>query len=213
MRLFDLGVLYLVVGGGCLAVLWFRNTASFGPVNGVLMLFLWPVYAPYELAGTDLQPRNVTVGPDGEFLDAMRRIEGTPLAGLLPDRATARTMAARLSAAQNRVDEIDRTLQGNDFDEEAAKARLEELLPKGDDVSIAAARRRLQNIERLRLLRADSIRRLEQVGELLLQLKTQAEVLRLAGQVDDGIRELFEELMRRLDGMDEAMQDTVPSSA
>ncbi len=213
MRLFDLGVFYLVVGAGCLAVLWFRRGGSPGAVNSLLMFFLWPVYAPYELAGSELHPPAQPSGPESEFLDAMRRIEGTPLAGLLPDQATARTMALRLTAAQNRIDEIDVTLEGADFDEKAAKNRLEQLVDKGDEVSIAAARRRIQNIEHLRQLRAESVLRLEQVGELLLQLKTQAEVLRLAGQVDDGTRELFEELMRRLDGMDEVMQDAVLSSA
>ena len=183
-----------------------RSTPPDPPGSG--SSWLWPVYAPYELAGPSETPPSVGDGPDGAFLETMMRIEGTPLAGLLPDQTTAHQIAARLRAAQQRVQDIEDTLKGEDFDREAATVRLEELEAKGDDVSVCAARRRLQNIDQLRALHVDATQRLEQVGELLLQLKTQAEVLRLAGEVDDGTRELFEELMRRLDGMDEIMQDS-----
>ena len=207
MRVLDLGVLYMIIGVGCVIVLWYRASERPSGLSSLLILVLWPVYAPYELAGSGDGPRSTTPGPDGAFLETMLRIEGTPLEGLLPDQATAHQIAARLRAAQQRVEDIDRTLTGEGFNRDAAVARLEELEAKGDEVSTGAARRRLQNIDQLRALRVNATQRLEQVGELLLQLKTQAEVLRLAGEVDDGTRELFEELMRRLDGMDELMRD------
>ena len=207
MRVLDLGVLYLIIGMGCVVVLWYRAATRPSGLSSLLILILWPVYAPFELAAPGGVRSPAGPGPDGAFLEAMLQIEGTPLEGLLPDQATARQIAARLRAAQQRVEDIDRTLRGADFDREVATTRLAELEAKSDEVSTGAARRRLQNIDRLYTLRGNATQRLEQVGELLLQLKTQAEVLRLAGEVDDGTRDLFEELMRRLDGMDELMQD------
>src|SRR5256885_471674 len=64
---------------------------------------------------------------------------------------------------------------------------------------------RVQNIRRLRLLRDRFVRELDEVRELLAQLTTQAEVVRLAGVADDSAASLVRELVYRVEGLDQVL--------
>ena len=70
----------------------------------------------------------------------------------------------------------------------------------------------MQNIRRLRAIRDRYARELDEVGELLAQLTTQVEVVRLAGSADASAADLVRELLARVEGLDEMLDDT-PASA
>lgn len=206
MRLPELTLLYALVGVGCTIALLMRHRSSRPAVDIALMTTLWPLYAPFVLARAE-QMVDVTFG-EKSFLAALQQVSGTPLAGLLPDPTEARALARRLRVASEKVFEIDRMLTQPDFDEQAAVARQKELEAQGDRFASETAQRRVQNIRRLRSLRDQFARQLDQVGELLSQLRIQAEVVRFAGQVDDGTRDLVVELICRLEGLDEVLDQS-----
>jgi hypothetical protein len=207
MRLLELSLLYAMVGAGAAAaLLWRRGLPALA--DALLTLLFWPLYGPFLLAAE--APR--ALGREAEFLAALKRADGTPLAALLPDQAAARALARRLRVAGAKVAEIDQLLDRPEFSEEAARRRLGEPKARGaSDTALEAAQSRAQNIARLRGLRDRFARELDEVGELLAQLTTQAEVVRLAGATDAGATELVRELIARVEGFD-AMLDDGPAS-
>ncbi len=193
---------------GCAALVAVRPAnLSQRVLDALLMAALWPVYGPFLLArwsGIDEAPG----GSEVAFLAALRRAEGTPLAALLPDERTARLLARRLRVAAAKVAEIDALLRRPEFDEPEAVARLEELQGRGaSDNARSTASIRIQNIRRLRSLRDRFSRELDEVGELLKQLTTQAEVVRLAGTPDADTRDLVQEILSRVEGLDHMLDD------
>ncbi|MBI5535877.1 MAG: hypothetical protein HY898_24370 [Deltaproteobacteria bacterium] len=208
MKLLELGLLYALIGVGCgVAVMVCRPRGERHLVDAVLMTGLWPVYGPFVLAsarGID----EAQTGSEVAFLVALRRAGGTPLAVLLPDQATVRALARRLRVAQSKVDEIDGLLKRPEFDERDALARCAELKERSaSECAQSSAGMRVQNIRRLRGLRDRFSRELDEVGELLVQLRTQADVVRLAGAPDAETRDLVQEIISRVEGLDRMMDD------
>lgn len=204
MRLAELVLLYLLVGGGCaITVIALRGRS--GPVflDAALLLPLWPLYGPFLVVQG--APTRMDGTASAELLRSLARARGTPMAAFLPDEAAGRALAQRVRAAGERIAEIDALLEQPEFSEDDALARAEEFREKDARVS-AAALERARNIRRLRGLRDRFSRELDQVGELLQQLRIQAEVVRLSGTSDHGVRELVEELLARVEGLDEVME-------
>ncbi len=139
---------------------------------------------------------------------ALRRARGTPLGALLPDEPALHSLAQRLRVATAKIAEIEGLLQRPEFSEPATVARLEELRRRdATESALAAAGIRLQNIRRLRAMRDRFARELDEVGELLEQLSTQAEVVRLAGAADASSAELVREIVSRVEGLDQMLDD------
>jgi hypothetical protein len=208
MKLAELGVLYALIGLGCaVALLLTRARADRSALEAVLMASLWPVYGPFALAsarGGDEAPMPSEVA----FLVALRRASGTPLSVLLPDQATVRALARRLRVAAGKVEEIDGLLRGKEFDEAEAVAREAELRGRqASECALSSASMRVQNIRRLRALRDRFARELDEVGELLVQLRTQADVVRLAGAPDAETRDLVREIISRVEGLDQMIEN------
>lgn len=240
MSLAPLAALYAAVGAGCVVAYWAalgRAATSAGTSMGrrmavadaVLLGLLWPLYGPFLLMrgdedapvdGSDARPAAREVA----FLSALRRARQTPLGAVLPDEATARALAQRLRVAAAKVAEIDGLLAQPVFDEDDVRRRLDDLTARAaSDWAVATARMRLQNIHRLRALRHRFAAELDEVGELLVQLTTQAEVLRLAGPAAPGggpggspggaldasgdPAELVRELVSRVEGLDQMLDD------
>lgn len=208
MKLAELGALYLLCGVGCAALAMLRPAPPWTRAcDGLLMVLLWPLYGPFVLA------RQSSGEPEGSsneiaFLAALRRAAGTPLAALLPDSATARALARRLRVAAGKVQEIDGLLGRQEFDEREALARQRELRERrASECAQSTLAIRLQNIRRLRSLRDRFARELDEVSELLVQLTTQAEVVRLAGAPDADARELVQEIVSRVEGLDRMLDD------
>jgi len=208
MKLLDLGILYGLIGVGCAVVLLLRRNEIGGSwLDAALLAGFWPVYGPFLLAkiqGTDEGPE----GSEVAFLTALRRARGTPLAALLPDQQTVLALARRLRVAAGKVQEIDAILARPEFRERQALVRQRELRDRGaSECALSTASIRIQNIRRLRALRDRFARELDEVEELLSQLRTQAEVVRLAGVPDDETRDLVQELVSRVEGLDRMLDD------
>lgn len=226
MSLTPLAALYVAVGAGCVVAYWgatARGSAAgsarrLAVADGVLLGLLWPLYGPFLLMRGEGEA--LAQGPaatEVAFLAALRRARQTPLGAVLPDEATARALAERLRVAAAKVAEIDALLAQPVFDEDDVRRRLDELGARGaSEWAVTTARMRLQNILRLRALRHRFAAELDEVGELLVQLTTQAEVLRLAGpatgaQAGEGgpgdVADLVHELVSRVEGLDQMLDD------
>lgn len=243
MSLAPLAVLYAVVGAGCVAAFAIVHPGARGPArapaaaritDAALLLCLWPLYGPVLLL-RDREPMGASAGADtwaqtgasrldaapgteAAFLAALRRAADTPLGAVLPDQATARALAARLRVARAKVHEIDHILTQPAFDDADAHRRLAALRARDASAcAISTATLRLQNIRRLRALRNRFANELDEVGELIIQLTTQAEVVRLAGMphhpdtgdllTDPTGAELIRELVSRVEGLDQMLDD------
>jgi len=204
----SLAILYTVIGVGCVAARLAWRARPAGRVSdSALLLGLWPLYGPFLLLS--LQGES-TAASDSEvsFLVALHKASETPLGQVLPDQATARALAARLRVAAGKVEEIDALLTRPEFDEQDAIARRDALKARSaSETAISTATMRIQNIRRLRALRDRFANELDEVRELLVQLTTQAEVVRLAGAPDESVAELVRELVSRVEGLDEMLDD------
>jgi hypothetical protein len=209
MRICELGLLYLLFGLGCGVVAIVRPvTPSSRIADALLLVPLWPLYGPFMLNRAALQQHERWAPGEVTFLAALRKASGTPLASLLPDAQTARELARRLRVAEAKIVEIDDLLLRPEFDERMALQRHQELRDRGaSECARSTAGIRIQNIRRLRALRDRFSRELDEVGELVAQLTTQAEVLRLAGGTSVETRTLVQELLSRVEGLDQMLDD------
>ena len=209
MRLPELLVLYLLIGVACAAARIARAGAGRRQslVDAAWLLPLWPLHLPMLLAARAEPPPDQPT-PGDPFLDALAGAAGTPLAELLPDAQTAQALAARLRTADARIHEIDRLLDEPAFSLAAADAREAELEARGDERGTAVARSRADNIRRLQALRDRCTAELEEVGDLVAQLRVQAEVVRLSGDIEgQAARDLVFELVCRVEGLDAILGD------
>lgn len=206
MKLPDLVLLYVLVGAGCgIAVVALRGVRAPALLDAAIVVPLWPLYGPFLLAARAGAAGVGEAAASDELLRALAKVRGTPVAAFLPDEDGARVLARRVALAGERIAEIDALLVQPEFSESDALARHEAYRERDARVA-AAALERVKNIRRLRALRDRFSRELDQVAELLKQLRIQAEVVRLAGATGDaGVRELVGELLARVEGLDEVM--------
>lgn len=194
MSLVSLGVGYLAVGAAlALALAVARRRLS--PADAVLVVGLWPMYAPLALARAT-EPRR-----EAELLAALARAKASPLAGVLPDAESARILGGRLREAGARLGELDALLARPDFDPAAAERRAAELAARGASAAAATAQLRVRTLGQLRALRERYRSELDEVGELIAQLVTQAELVRLQPAIAHSSGELVRELVARVEGL------------
>ncbi len=215
MNLIELAILYGVVGIGCAAAGYRRTSieSNYG-VNGghrvvdaAILVAFWPLYGPFLLFSMHTQNRKRDDG-EAPFLIALRQARKTALGDILPDETTATALANRLRTASDKTKEIDELLQRSEFSEQSTRLRIDALQQRGaSQYAIKTATIRLQNIRRLRAIRDRFARELEEVQELLSQLTTQVEVVRLAKTSDESMGDLVRELVFRVEGLDEMIDD------
>jgi hypothetical protein len=194
VSLVSLGVGYLAVGAAvALAIAVARRRLS--PADAVLVVGLWPMYAPLALA------RATEHGREAELLAALARAKASPLAGVLPDAESARILGGRLREAGARLGELDELLARPDFDPAAAERRAAELAARGSSAAAATAQLRVRTLGQLRALRERYRSELDEVGELIAQLVTQAELVRLQPAIAHSSGELVRELVARVEGL------------
>jgi hypothetical protein len=174
---YALCVLYALAGAACAVAAAGRGQAR---LDLALLVLLWPLYGPFLLAhqGT---AAGLPHTRERDLARALRRVAGTPLARLLPDRATVRALGRALRAAALRVREIDELLA-----RPGMKAEL---------------------TRQLEGLRARFAGRLGEVDALLAQLSTQVEVLRLVGPTEAPGEELVGELVTRVEALGELLEE------
>jgi hypothetical protein len=189
----------------------------------VFAFAVWPLWLPLWLgahpaaaaaAGGGPRPLRDAHPATSSLLAALARVQGSPLAPLLPDPASVHRLAAKLTEASRQIEELDEVLARPTFDLPAALARSDELAHEGSAISPearASAVIRVQNIERLRDLRARFVAEVDEIDELLSQLVIQVEVVRFVGAAqtdqDDGLRDLLAELLARVEGLGQMLDD------
>jgi hypothetical protein len=212
-------IFYAGVGAVCGVVAWQAAGAAGRWRDVAFALVLWPFWLPLWLgarrpAGGVLSGSSPAgAGPGahpatGSLLAALARVQGSPLAPLLPDPGAVRSLAAKLADVSTRIEELDDVLARPAFDLEAARARRDEIARDGASPEAqASAALRAQNIERLRELRARFAREVDDVNELLSQLVIQVEVVRFVGTAQDDTRDLLRELLLRVEGLGQMLDD------
>jgi hypothetical protein len=202
VKLVELAIFYGSVGVGCtVTVLVSRGVRGGAVVDAALLLALWPLYGPFLL----LRSRPVVGSAERDVLAALAEARRTPLAPLLPDEQAVRALAGRLRAAGARMAEIDALLAEPAFSEDAARARRRELEDAGEVRAAQMAAKRVERIQRLRVLRDRFAGEIAEIRELSLQLRMQAELVRLAGAEGQSARDLSADLLARLEGLDEIL--------
>ena len=211
MKLVELGLLYALIGVGCAVAVIARPAADRARrvTDAVLVAGLWPLYGPFlVLQGRAGVVEFAPTESEEAFLAALRRARGTPLAVLLPDENQVLALASRLRVASGKVAEIDALLLRPEYCERDALQRRSELQGRNaSECAQSSASLRLQNIRRMRALRDRFARELDDVGELLVQLRTQADLVRIAGVADPGSRDLVDEIVSRVEGLDRMIDD------
>jgi hypothetical protein len=164
----------------------------------VMLLLLWPLAAPHVFtrppASADDEP---------ELVSALARASASPLASVLPDAETARMLQTRLHEANDRLGELEAVLARPDFDPVAAAQRARELAARGATAAANTAQLRVRTLGQLRALRERYRAELEEVRELIAQLVTQAELVRLQPSIAHASSELVRELVARVEGLDD----------
>jgi len=196
MSLAAIGVGYVGIGAlTALAIAGFKRRLSFA--DAVLVVGLWPLYAPLSFARADTHHR------EAELLSALSRAKASPLAGVLPDAESARLLGARLREADARLVDLDEVLARPDFDPATVERRAAELRARGATAAAATAELRVRTLAQLRALRERYRSELDEVGELIAQLVTQAELVRLQPAIAHSSGELVRELVARVEGLGE----------
>jgi len=211
-------VLYGMVGIACCVAARSATMRSLSWGDAAFAFALWPLWLPLWLGAQKASaalPTPAGAAPEAHpatasLLTALARVQGSPLAPLLPDQAAVRGLAAKLADVSVRIEELDDVLSRPTFDLDAALARRDEMArdptstPSG---ALASATLRVQNIERLRELRSRFVSEVDEINELLSQLVIQVEVVRFAGSADDGTRDLLRELLLRVEGLGQMLDD------
>jgi len=194
MSLASLGIGYIAIGGAIAAlVLAIKRRLSIG--DAALIVGLWPLYAPLSFARADTHHR------EAELVAALARAKDSPLAGVLPDAGSARMLCSRLREAGARLAELDELLARPEFDLEGVERRAAELAARGAAAAAATAQLRIRTLGQLRALRERYRSELDEVGELVAQLVTQAELVRLQPAIAHSSGELVRELVARVEGL------------
>jgi hypothetical protein len=190
----DLAVAYAGIGAFIALVAIAKRKAS--SIDALLLLGIWPLYAPVLAAGGESDPR------ERALVDALRRATGTP-AGL-PDEERARALVRRVRDGRARLAELDRVLARADLNAAAAMERVKALEEGGAHPgAIATAQRRVQTIRRMQALRERFAGEIEQVDEVIMQLTAQLELVRFAGTADESAADLAADLCSRVEALDE----------
>jgi hypothetical protein len=197
-----LGIGYLAIGAaialGLAVIPAVRRRLSLG--DAVLLVGLWPLYAPLAVARATGPGEP---GQEAELIAALARAQASPLASVLPDADSVRILGARLREAGARLRELDALLARPDFDPAVVERRAGELSARGAAAAAATAQLRVRTLGQLHALRERFRRELDEVGELIAQLVTQAELVRLQPTAAQASGELVRELVARVEGLGE----------
>jgi hypothetical protein len=207
MTLGMLGLGYAAIGViAVIAIAIVRGVPTMS--DALLTVTMWPLWGPMSLVRDPKDQR------EQELLGALARAQASPLASVLPDAESARVLASRLREASQRLTELDEVLARPDFDPAAAMQRAKDLESRGATSAAATAELRVRTLGQLRTLRERYRSDLEEVRELVAQLVTQAELVRLQPAAAQSSSELVRELVARVEGLSDlfAYQSTLEAS-
>lgn len=198
MTLGLLGIGYAAIGAVLAITCAALRRASAGDV--LLLLIVWPIALPLVLSARTDAPES------SELEAALARASASPLASVLPDAETGRVLQSRVREAAQRLEELDAVLARPDFDTASAERRASELAARGAVAAATTAQLRVRTLGQLRALRERYRAELEEVRELIAQLVTQAELVRLQPAIAQASSELVRELVTRVEGLDDLFE-------
>jgi hypothetical protein len=194
MMLGTLGLGYVGIGiVVALVVTIIRGRPSAG--DTLLLVGMWPLWGPLAFVRADRDHR------EQELLGAIARAQTSPLASMLPDPDTARVLGSRLREASQRLVDLDAVLARPAFDPAVVEQRAKDLAARGALAASATAELRVRTLGQLRTLRERYRTELDEVHELIAQLVTQAELVRLQPAIAHTSGELVQELVARVEGL------------
>lgn len=213
MSLLDLGLLYLIVGVGCAAVVY-RRTGR--PGSAALALPLWPIWAPVALVDDAPRPGGASDRVERieeQLTQAVQACRGSAWSILLPDESVRR-LRAEIAMVVQRIDELDEVLAGPGFDLTAAERRVSELTRAGGSRrALETAVLHRNNVARIQAMRDRSERALEELGELVGALRSQLVLARYAGSSPEGVGGIVTELWAHVEGLADVMSVDLPPAA
>jgi hypothetical protein len=196
MALGTIGLGYAAIGAVIvLGALMRKRRISAG--DAAFLIALWPLAAPLLFGGH----RDDEDPGAAELVSALARAQASPLASVLPDAETARVLASRLREAGARLTDLDQVLARPDFDAAGVERRAKELAARGASGAAATAQLRVRTLAQLRALRVRYRAEIDEVRELIAQLVTQAELVRLQPSMAQSSSELVRELVNRVEGL------------
>ncbi len=204
MTIGALGLGYLAIGAAIAIVAAAARRMS-SAADAILLVGMWPLWAPLAFARPLTAAAAATEGDprERELIGALARAQSSPMAAVLPDEVNARVLAARLREAGVRLTELDTVLARPDFDPAAAEQRASELAARGATAAAATAQLRVRTLGQLRALRERYRSELDEVHELIAQLVTQAELVRLQPSIAPASGELVRELVAQIERLDD----------
>ncbi|MCU0657827.1 MAG: hypothetical protein MUF64_21965 [Polyangiaceae bacterium] len=178
MRLLELALLYALIGVGACALSARRGRGGAGDL--ALMLLLWPMLAPVLLTAPGGPPQAGEAPELAGLLEALRSVQGTRVAPLLPAPDRLAPLGSRLRALELRAGELEavlrqRQVSGEDPEEAASHGRLAAMLE-------------------------ETRREREGLVALCRRLRAQILVVRFSGADEGDVRELAAELLGRVEG-------------
>lgn len=208
MKLGELLALYLVMGVACAVAILVRAEERGGRTLGsaALAVPLWPLWAPVALAArrTPLPPGTTADIAQRIRLclaEALDAVHGSPLQALLP-RGAAERILSQVERAAARCAELDDLLAQPQLSAAAAACRIAALEQTGGTPrTLASARLHQENVHRLQDLRDRDRRALEELGELVVALRTQLVLARYAGSSAAGVGDVVVEMWARIEGL------------
>jgi hypothetical protein len=195
MTLGTLGIVYVGIGVALAIACAAMRRASVG--DAIMLVIVWPIALPLVLAA------RTDDNESGELVAALARASASPLASVLPDAETGRVLQSRVREAATRLVELDELLARPDFDPHVAERRASELASRGAVAAAQTAQLRVRTLGQLRALRERYRAELEEVRELIAQLVTQAELVRLQPSIAQASSEMVRELVTRVEGLDD----------
>lgn len=195
MSIGALGLIYVSIGVAIAAI--GALLKKLGASDLLFLFALWPLATPLLL----FVPRGEADPVTAELVTALARAQASPLASVLPDTETARVLTSRLREAAARLVDLDDVLARPDFDEASAQQRAAELAARGASGAAATVQLRIRTLGQLRALRVRYRAELDEVRELIAQLVTQAELVRLQPAIAQASTELVRELVTRVEGL------------
>ena len=200
MTLGTIGLGYVAIGGVVAIVIGIvRGRPGIG--DALLLVGMWPLWGPLALARGDRDQR------EHQLLTALARAQSSPLAAMLPDAEAARVLGSRLREASQRLVDLDTVLARPDFDPATAAQRAKDLANRGALAAAATAELRVKTLGHLRTLRERYRTELDEVNELIAQLVTQAELVRLQPAIAHSSAELVHELVARVEGLGDLLAE------
>lgn len=193
-----IGACYVAIGVAITLGALVLRARRFAASDVVLLLLVWPLAAPIVLTSPSAAELD-----EPELVTALARASASPLASVLPDAETARVLQGRLREAGDRLAELEQLLARPDFDPAVAERRAHELAARGATAAAGTAQLRVRTLGQLRALRERYRGELEEVRELIAQLLTQAELVRLQPSMAHTSTELVRELVTRVEGLGE----------